>query len=362
MMTAGLCLVASSPPLRAQWGADLYAGGTRYGTLAERVSATNLVGNVRYQNTRGRLEDGLGYLSLAAPIEGASVLWSAGGLSGRLRARPGRTLGFGLELGSHGYAYRSPDDPSGGGATVHALPVVLASLDRVDLEVRAGRHDHFFRLSDSTGQRGLFELGLRGGVTTAASRAQADVRWLHDSGASIPYVGIQASTARGPGRAWAWAGKWMGSDFESAEWGLGGALSMGRFGEIWLSVRQEGGDPLVESGERRAWNVGISRSLGSQPVRGQLLAPRIEAGRVRIHLPDASASAGGAPSVAGEFNAWTPVTMTRVGDEWVLDVPLSPGIYRFAFVSSAGRWFVPDGYPGRLDDGMGGHVAVLVVP
>ena len=31
-------------------------------------------------------------------------------------------------------------------------------------------------------------------------------------------------------------------------------------------------------------------------------------------------------------------------------------------VTASGEWFVPDGYPGRIDDGMGGHVAVMVVP
>jgi hypothetical protein len=361
MMTAGICLVAAQP-LGAQWGADLYAGGTRYGTLADRVSATNLIGNLRYQKTGGRLEEGLGYLSVAAPLDGASVLWSAAGIAGRLRARPGGTIGIGVELGAHGYAYRGADELSGKGVTLHALPLLLAERDRLDLEVRAGRHEHFFSLSDSTGQRGLFELGLRGGVTTSAGRAQADVRWLRDSGASFPYVGAQLSTSRGPGRAWAWAGKWLASDLDSAEWGIGGALSVGRFGEVWLSVRQEGGDPLVETGKRQAWNVGISRSLGFSPTRLQQLAPRIEAGQARIHLPAAAVADPETPSVAGEFSAWTPVAMRRVDGEWVLDVPLSSGVYRYAFVTGAGQWFVPEGYPGRLDDGMGGHVAVLVVP
>jgi hypothetical protein len=54
--------------------------------------------------------------------------------------------------------------------------------------------------------------------------------------------------------------------------------------------------------------------------------------------------------------------MTRSGGDWVLELPLGSGVYRFAFVTAGGEWFVPDGYPGRIDDDMGGHVAVLVVP
>jgi hypothetical protein len=46
----------------------------------------------------------------------------------------------------------------------------------------------------------------------------------------------------------------------------------------------------------------------------------------------------------------------------VLELPLASGVYRFAFVAADGEWFVPEGYPGRMDDDMGGYVAVLVVP
>jgi hypothetical protein len=39
----------------------------------------------------------------------------------------------------------------------------------------------------------------------------------------------------------------------------------------------------------------------------------------------------------------------------------APGVYHYAFVAEDGTWFVPESVPGRQDDGMGGHVAVLVV-
>ena len=54
--------------------------------------------------------------------------------------------------------------------------------------------------------------------------------------------------------------------------------------------------------------------------------------------------------------------MTRSGGEWVLELPVASGVYRFAFVTEQGAWFVPEGYPGRMGDDMGGQVALLVVP
>ena len=53
--------------------------------------------------------------------------------------------------------------------------------------------------------------------------------------------------------------------------------------------------------------------------------------------------------------------MERDGTFWSYTVAAAPGVYNYAFVSATGDWFVPENVPGRKDDGMGGHVAVLVV-
>jgi hypothetical protein len=45
----------------------------------------------------------------------------------------------------------------------------------------------------------------------------------------------------------------------------------------------------------------------------------------------------------------------------VARLPIASGVYNYAFRSASGEWFVPASTPGRKDDGMGGHVAVLVV-
>jgi hypothetical protein len=70
----------------------------------------------------------------------------------------------------------------------------------------------------------------------------------------------------------------------------------------------------------------------------------------------------GAPSFAGDFTGWKPVPMLRDGSRWTYTARLGPGVYHYAFVAEDGRWFVPESVAGRQDDGMGGHVAVLVVP
>lgn len=66
--------------------------------------------------------------------------------------------------------------------------------------------------------------------------------------------------------------------------------------------------------------------------------------------------------VAGSFNAWTPLPMTRAGNAWTLTLRLEPGTYTFAFRLADGTWFVPDDAPGIVDDGFGQRNATIVVP
>jgi hypothetical protein len=84
-------------------------------------------------------------------------------------------------------------------------------------------------------------------------------------------------------------------------------------------------------------------------------------GEATIRLPISSVATTGTPSIAGDFNNWKPALMERNGDAWSYTVAVAPGVYNYSFVSDQGTWFVPEGVPGRRDDGMGGHVAVLVV-
>jgi hypothetical protein len=84
-----------------------------------------------------------------------------------------------------------------------------------------------------------------------------------------------------------------------------------------------------------------------------------ENGQATIEL--AAAHSATAPMIAGDFTNWQPRPMQRSGDSWIYRAALPPGVYNFSFVDAQGKWFVPEAYPGRKADGMGGVVAVLVV-
>ena len=53
---------------------------------------------------------------------------------------------------------------------------------------------------------------------------------------------------------------------------------------------------------------------------------------------------------------------TNGNARWTYTAKLAPGVYHYAFVAADGTWFVPRSVRGRQNDGMGGEVAVLVVP
>jgi hypothetical protein len=82
-------------------------------------------------------------------------------------------------------------------------------------------------------------------------------------------------------------------------------------------------------------------------------------GRATTRLPVSESAT--APRIAGDFNKWQPQPMARNGKDWTFTVAVAPGVYNYAFVNDKGEWFVPASVPGRRNDGMGGHVAVLVV-
>lgn len=356
VVTLSLAAAAAPAPGTAQgWTVDLYAGGTRAQGVAAQVTSTSLVGNLRHQWTSGPVA----YLALGAPL-GDGALWGSAGVGGRVQRALTGPLAYGLEFGTDAFAYRHDlTDTSGQGGSVRALPLVALTLPGTggagSVELRAGAHGRYFE-----GSRGLWEVAGRVGTAGQDAGLIADARWLRADTTSYPFVGAQAVRTFGIVRTWASAGRWLGN-LDQTAWELGGSVTLGSQGELWASFHEDATDPLYDNPARRSWNVGFSRALGRP--RSRLSAPVASQGRVRITLDeDALPGDGGAPlRVAGEFNRWMPAPMTRAGESWVLELPLPAGVYRFSFVTAGGRWFVPEGYPGRTSDDMGGHVAVLVV-
>lgn len=97
---------------------------------------------------------------------------------------------------------------------------------------------------------------------------------------------------------------------------------------------------------------------------------RIAAPRRTVRGPTIERSANGARvtfamsgrdvAIAGEWNDWTPVPLTRnAGGGWVAELVLPPGAHKFMLIVD-GKNVVPAGVP-KLPDGFGGEVGLLVL-
>ena len=85
--------------------------------------------------------------------------------------------------------------------------------------------------------------------------------------------------------------------------------------------------------------------------------PRGDSMVVRFSMPDARAVA-----IAGDWNAWQPVRLRPLGDDvWEGTLVLRRGLYHFNLQVDGSDWVVPNGVA-TVPDGLGGMVAVLVVP
>ncbi|HEV2752050.1 MAG TPA: glycogen-binding domain-containing protein [Gemmatimonadales bacterium] len=67
-------------------------------------------------------------------------------------------------------------------------------------------------------------------------------------------------------------------------------------------------------------------------------------------------------AMAGDWNAWQPLALRPLGDDvWEAALRLKRGVYHFNLVVDGSDWVVPNGVA-TVSDGMGGMVAVLIVP
>jgi hypothetical protein len=127
-----------------------------------------------------------------------------------------------------------------------------------------------------------------------------------------------------------------------------------------LTARSNAFDPLYLTTTETSFSAGLSVRLGRRATTVRAPVPAsYRNGRAEVRVPVRGIS--GTPSIAGDFTGWRPVPMARDRGQWVWRGALEPGTYNYAFVGEDGTWFVPESVPGRRSDGMGGHVAVLVV-
>jgi hypothetical protein len=364
LLLAGGLLGGATAVGAQEWAVDLYAGRALYEPVSANVGATSLIGGIRY----GSPAAWWFYTAAAAPLDDSSPTWGSLGGSGRIPLAVGGRWSAGFEVGAHGYAYRDAvAELNGAGATLEAgafLGAVLAGgigagpITGLRAELRAGRRDYLASDGGVRTTRDALDGGLRL-ETMGTVRAGAGLRVVRVAEGEFAVATADVGSSVGPVRLWLAAERWLDAELDDLGWSVTASVPLG-FVEVWGAYRHDAREPLYWNPARQSWSVGLTRRFGAAPARLNAPVAEIRAGRAVIRLPRGAAAAG--VSVAGDFTDWQPQPMQAAGAYWQLDIPLRPGVYRYAFVDSAGRWFVPESVAGRMDDGMGGHVAVLVVP
>lgn len=382
---AALALAFLAPaPARAQdWRAVAQVGEVAYqGAPTSAASASALVLGVG----RTDLASSLG-VWVGVPVAQDDPLWGVAAASRRFEA--GARVGPLLELSGHAFLQRdlrvaapqtsTPSGPlgpilgppppaertaplSGRGAGGEATAGLFALLSPVRLEARLGVAGQRSVLAEVAESRLLpvadGRLSLEKGRVSLAAEARG---WSADEGEHV-YAGGTAKLALGSLVLWGSVGGWTRGGIDATPWAAGARLAIGDRLAIEASTRFHAFDPLYRTEADRSVVFATSFRLGGRARRMPTSAPvpaAYEGGRATVRLR--TSDAAGRPAIAGDFTGWKPQPMKREGDHWVFGVQVAPGVYHYAFVAEDGRWFVPESVPGRQSDGMGGHVAVLVV-
>jgi hypothetical protein len=332
------------------------AGRIGYDPITTGDATRNVIGTVRFDAVSG----GWVYAAAAMPLSDRDPVWGGGGGGGRVITPRGgfHRISGGADLAGEGFTVRDRVGGwTGNGGTFDAIPFVRLTEGATSIEGRAGWRGYALSQAGVQTRRSTWETGARVSYSTRLL-TQADVRWVHASEGTFPFVGASMAYVGSRAQVWGHAGRWFRGITDNVTWSVGGGVPLGR-STIWAAVRQDATDPLFWNARRRAWSVGLTQRFGNVPS-GLQPVTRTSSGETLIRLRQADAPAG-AISIAGDFTNWQPRPMQREGAEWVLRLPLAPGVYNYAFRTASGEWFVPASTPGRRDDGFGGHVAVLVV-
>ena len=358
LIVAGSSVVFAGGVCAQGLSVDVSAGRIVYDPVSVNLGTNNVMGTFRYDTSRGAWV----YGTAAAPLRDGDPVWGAFGAGGRF-TQPGaadRRVFVGADIDGHGFVFRDALALlTGTGGAFEAIPFTSVAAGPGRIELRGGWRGQTLSFASETERRGVVEGGARG-IYGLQVRVQGDVKWVHSPEGTFPFVGGSVIYGGVPVQVWAQTGKWLSDQLDDVAWGAGVGVALGNRATFWAAVRQETPDPLYWNALRRTWSVGVTRRLGRGAPTALLAAPRAEAGGVVIRIPVADAP-GDALFIAGDFNQWMPVPMTRDGREWTIRLPLAKGVYHYAFRSARGEWFVPASIPGRRDDGMGGQVAVLLV-
>ena len=360
--TAGLSLIAClagslGSSVAAQGIAlDLSAGQIVYEPVAADVATNNAAATLRYDSPQGAWL----YGTAAMPFGGTDSRWVGFGVGDRVVHPSSSHFSIGADIGAHGFAFRDAVLQQGGkGGFMEAMPFIQIPVGRATFQAGGGWRGETLSYGGTVDKRHVLE--SRAHATYGALWiVEGDARWVHASEGVFPYFGGGLRYGGSPVQAWVETGKWFSTSLSDKAWGAGLEVTLNQKLAVWSSVRQDAPDPLYWNVPRRNWSIGITHRFNSSGRTPSLVSPQVDAGDVVIRLNAADVE-GTSVSVAGDFNGWRPVAMQREGREWLIRLPLAPGVYHYAFRSDGGQWFVPASVPNRRDDGMGGYVALLVV-
>ncbi|MGI9627496.1 MAG: glycogen-binding domain-containing protein [Longimicrobiales bacterium] len=314
---------------------------------------------------------GLGFSIIGGhSMGGAGSDWLSGQVVGELWTDRGGLVDFGV--GGRGYTFRVGRPFVYETTTGEFWPQVRFSGSQVSATVKGelggGRSNIALHRDDAPVRRGSLDLWHRGIVADVMTLIPGGVA----SGGAGYYEGGVGVYRRGflelffSGRLSVRASGEVWDTPRGVQYGGGLGIEL-PLGGGW-SLRADGGrgipDPLVRAPQGVQGGGFISYRVFENefvPTSNSVVAvgtPTASGTQVRIGLPW---TAGEPPSVLGDFNDWQAQKLQRVGDRWVIDLVLEPGIYHFGFEVN-GTWYLPPDAPGRVSDDWGQENATLVVP
>lgn len=215
-------------------------------------------------------------------------------------------------------------------------------------------------------------LAVAGGALTLGLPLNA--AWLEMTGEGYSARnGAAPGSYRGLGATLGFAGGKISVAVGGSAWGTPTGAEVGFHGSFQLQVAERLAaqlllgrsvtDRLYGSPGSFTASVGLRWRLATSEVpRSPAVVEVTEAaerGRiVRFRLPAAVATQA---AISGDFTGWEPRSMRRLGDAWLIELVLAPGLHHFGFLLDGKRWYVPDDAPGLTDDGWGRRNASLVV-
>lgn len=353
------------------WYVSSEAGRIR-STLDPAAATPSVSLGVRYEDRSTALR-----VTAGVPTTSNEALWSGVAVFRRAAINSG-SFSAGLDLLGNAFALlersgnplavpgpldgATPDvDRHGHAVAGQVLPTLAYEGVRFQARARAGVSRYASRIVNQTRDRSVVLADLQVTWMPAPTLALSPVvqRFQPKADTTVSYVGMSAIAASSSGSVWASLGKWSDDRYRDPQWSAGARLQVHPNVSLEGVARHTTLDALYLQPAQTSWSIGLSVLLGRARTIVLPVPAEYRGGRAVIRLPLRASK--DPVSIAGDFTGWKPAPMVRHGEHWTFTVAMAPGVYHYAFVNSAGEWFVPKDVAGRKDDGMGGHVAVLVV-